>query len=443
MNRRDFLSSVAASPAVGAVQADRTRPKPPNVLFVLFDKCRTDAIGVYKERDVHTPNIDQLAATGVRFNNCYTPQALCGPARASIITGSYPHAHGLRRNVYPIRPSGMNSNYQEGIPDPFRDTRFRLWDNFPYYLNNAGYATAHIGKWHLGPLNPGFFDYWKSFNSLLRHWIGQPHKSRYRPDVHTDQGIRFIERADQPFFLYQAYYTPHEPTDPPKRFLEHYGEQEHAGYYASVTNLDWNVGRLVDALRKKGILDDTLIILTTEHGRTWVDRPGTVEGMCIPYDDASRIPLIIRYPRLFPQGKVWRSGVSLVDLMPTILDVAGVQPIGRAIIHGRSLVADMRSGRDEWDRPIIMQNLPMAAIDGSLYEERALRTEQYKLVLRRFDNRPELRPGELYDMKADPGETKNLYGSRSDVVRRLAQNMKTWGEENHDALADDLGAYAG
>ncbi|MBI3681036.1 MAG: sulfatase-like hydrolase/transferase [Acidobacteria bacterium] len=198
MQRRSFLGTLAAPLAYSQAVAAR----PPNILFLLFDKCRTDAIGAYGERQVHTPNLDALAASGVRFHNCFTPQALCGPARASIITGVHPHTHGLRRNVYPTRPNNSNSNYPEAIPDPFRDARFKLWDNFIYYLSNAGYATGHIGKWHLGPGNPGFFDYFKSFNSTLRHWIGEPHQSRYRPDVHTDLGISFIQRhAGEPFFL--------------------------------------------------------------------------------------------------------------------------------------------------------------------------------------------------------------------------------------------------
>lgn len=453
MYRRTFLSGVAAAPLVSVLRGQPQREdegsRMPNILFVLFDKCRTDAIGVYGERDVYTPNIDFLAQTGVRFKNCYTPQALCGPARASILTGAYPHAHGLRRNVYPVKPSTLNSNYQEAIPDPFRGTRFQLWDNFPYFLNSAGYATGHIGKWHLGPANPGFFDYWKSFNSLLKHWIGEAHRSAYRPDVHTGQGVRFIERhAHEPFFLYQSYYSPHEPLDPPKEYLQYYEGQEDAGYYGSVTNLDWNVGRLLDALRRKNILDETMIIVTTEHGRTWIERPGTSEGMCVSYDEVSRIPLIMRYPKLLPQGKVWEAGVSLVDLMPTILEVAGIspavrghhQPRGRSPIHGRSLITEIREGRDHWARTIVMQNIPQAAIQNSLYEERALRSKRFKLILRKFDVRPSFRPGEFYDMQADPGETRNLYESptHQTVVQGLAQRLKEWGQETGDDLAVEL-----
>jgi arylsulfatase A-like enzyme len=430
----------------GGALAAQTKPPQPNILFLLFDKCRTDAIGAYGRRDVHTPNLDWIASTGVRFTNCYTPQALCGPARASILTGLYPHAHGLRRNVYPFRPGTLNSNYPEPIVDPFRDARFRLWENFPFFLHNAGYETAHIGKWHLGPGNPGFFDTWKSFNSTLTHWIGEPHQSDYRPDVHTDQGIEFLERrAGGRFFLYLSYYAPHEPDDPPRRFLDPYRGKnvEHERYYASVTNLDWNVGRLLETLRKRNLLDRTLIVVTTEHGRTWRDRPGTSEGMCIAYDDASRIPLLMRCPGLLPGGVVWRSGVSLVDLMPTILEAARVRPIVRGgAIHGRSLLPDLRAGRDRWRSPVVMQNIPQRGIDGSYYDERALRTERWKLILRKFDVRPEIRPGELYDLNADPDENTNLFASNRATVRELAAALQSWGEEHQDPLAVELGRHS-
>ncbi len=447
MDRRSFLSAAGSAPLASAPQTDAGRAeRPPNILFILFDKCRRDAINAYGLRDVHTPNIDRLADEGVLFENCYVPQALCGPTRASLLTGSYPHWHGLRRNVYPITPGKLASNYQEPIVDPFRDTRFKLFDNFAYFLSNAGYATAHIGKWHLGPLNPGYFDYWKSFNSLLRHWIGEPHNSRYRPDVHTDQGIGFIEdHADEPWLLYQSYYAPHEPLDPPKRFLEPYAGQEHAGYHGSVSNLDWNVGRLVEALERTGQLDNTLIIVTTEHGRTWQQRPGTTEGMCVAYDEVARVPLILRHPRLLPRGKRWESGVSSVDIMPTILEAAGVKPVmgtdpspTRPFLHGRSLIELVNSGSDRWERPVVVENLPQAAIDGSFYEERAIRFENWKLILRLFDNRPAIRPGELYDLTADPGETRNLFADQPDIVKSMAERLRTWAEQTQDDLAGRL-----
>lgn len=446
LSRRSFLASTAAAASLPG----QTTPRPPNILFLLFDKCRTDAIGAYGERKVHTPNIDALAKDGVVFEHCYTPQALCGPARSSIITGLYPHAHGFRRNVYPMPSGKTNSNYPDPIPDPFRDPRFRLWDNFIYLLNNAGYATGHIGKWHLGPGNPGFFDYFKSFNSLLRHWIGELHASRYRPDVHTDQGIQFIEQhAHEPFFLYQSYYAPHEPNDPPKQFLEHYRGQENAEYYASVSNLDWNVGRLMDALRRTNQLENTLVILTTEHGRTWIERPGSAEGICLPYEEVSRIPFILRYPKMLPKGARWKSGVSLVDVMPTVLEATGVSnqlgPPGaglRVNQHGRSLISEVRGGRDNWDRPMVVMNVPQKGIDGSYYDERSIRTARHRLILRKFDLRPELRPGEVYDLQSDPGETRNLYASQPQLTAQLARQLVDWGQQYGDPLSVELGGFA-
>ena len=108
--------------------------RPPNVLVLLFDKCRTDAIGTYQGIRDRTPNLNQLAASGVRFAHAYTPQALCAPARASLLTGLYPHAHRIRYNPYPGVAAPTHSNFPDPVIDPFRDARFRLWDNFVYYL---------------------------------------------------------------------------------------------------------------------------------------------------------------------------------------------------------------------------------------------------------------------------------------------------------------------
>jgi len=128
----------------------------------------------------------------------------------------------------------------------------------------------------------------------------------------------------------------------------------------------------------------------------------------------------MRCPGVLPAGVVWQSGVSLVDLMPTILEAARVVPAIRGgEIHGRSLLPDLRAGRDRWRGPILMQNIPQRGIDGSYYDERALRTERWKLILRKFDARPELRPGELYDLQADPEENRNLYGSNRESASWL------------------------
>lgn len=204
---------------------------------------------------------------------------------------------------------------------------------------------------------------------------------------------------------------------------------------------------MIDALERSGQLDNTLVIVTTEHGRTWKTRPGTTEGMCVSYDEVARVPLILRYPRRLPAGTVWKSGVSSVDLMPTILDAAGVNPVmgtspspTRPFLHGGSLIHRVRHHQDRWDGPVVVQNFPQAAIDGSFYEERAIRFENWKLILRLFDNRPAIRPGELYDLDADPGESRNLYGRQPETVRAMADRLVAWGERTKDDLAVRLGS---
>ena len=141
MHRREFLASpfAAGVSAFAQTQAPSTqRQRYPNVLLLLFDKCRTDAIGAYEGIKDRSPNLNQLAASAVRFEHAYTPQALCAPARASILTGIYPHAHGIRYNPYPGTSAPTHSNFPDPVIDPFRDPRFHLWDNFVYYLSMRG-----------------------------------------------------------------------------------------------------------------------------------------------------------------------------------------------------------------------------------------------------------------------------------------------------------------
>lgn len=432
----------------------------PNVVMILFDKCLRDAIGAYSLKHVHTPNIDSLASSGVLFNSCYTPQSLCGPARASILTGKHPHAHGLCKNVYPHSEwAGHPNVFDDAIANPFDDARFHLWDNFPFLLHNAGYRTAHFGKWHLGMGNPGFFDRWVGFNSGLPHWVGTPHASPYRPDVHTDLGVEFIEdNSARPFFLYQSYYAPHDPLDPPKEFLDLYegSSVEPAAYYASVSNLDRNVGRLLDALRKAGVFDRTLVVLASDHGRCWdFSRPGTGSGgsLSIPYDEVARVPLIMHCPEALPAGVRWESGVCLTDIMPTVLAATGVHGRGRKSANTqnfsgsddpttRSLLADVQAGRDDWQRPVVLQNIGMTALNGSLFQDRSLRTRQHKLILRKFNVgvHPVELQCELFDMTADPGETVNL--AQSEAHQGTLADMKTqlhaWGVEHNDPLSVEL-----
>ena len=445
MRRRNFLASLAAASAVRS-QSQRQ----PNILILMYDKCRADAVGCYSGAEDRTPNLNQLAASGIRFDRAYTPQALCAPARASMLTGLYPHAHGVTRNVYPGPASDSHTNFPTPVIDPFRDPKFRLWDNVVFHLSNAGYATGCIGKWHLGPTNPGFFDTFKAFNSLLRHWVGEPHRSLYRPDIETDEGIRFIDHnADRPWFLYQSYYAPHEPLDPPKEWASKFANASDSDYHATIANLDWNAGRIINKLRRRNLLDNTLIVFTSDHGRTSIKRPGSAaQGIALSYEEVARVPLIMRFPSRLPEGRVWRSGVNLAALAPSILDAANVS-LTRGLpgfdqtpsMHATSLFRTV-SGTDTWRDPVIIQNIPQAAIDGSFFQERAIRKARHKLILRKFDMGPEFRDGELYDLDADPGESVNIYLKQPRLVAALASQLENWSRQTQDNIGLELARFA-
>lgn len=432
----------------------KAEQRPPNVVLILFDWARRDAIGVYSDKDVSTPNIDALSNAGVRFENAYTPATLCSPARASIITGVYPHAHQLRKTMYPAGINGgLPTMYADPIANPFDDGRFNLAINFPRYVTNSGFASAHIGKWHLGTSNPGFFDLFKSYNSLMPHWVGEPWQSAYREDIQTNEGIRFIQQnADRPFFLYQSYYTPHAPFQPPRKYADMYQEIDidHKDYYAAVSSLDENVSRIVRALDEQNILKDTLIIITADHGGSFQARPGSFRGMGIAYDEAARIPMIMHWPGGLPSGVVWESGVSLVDLAPTILAAANINTKSRIMeiitgrtgspFHGRNVIAEVNSGIDNWPTPVFMQNIPEAAIENSWFDERAMRSERWKLVLRDFSADPRARANAFFDLVNDPGESDNLYyqdGFREQLAQQLAL-MLEHAEDMQDSLSIKL-----
>ena len=448
-----FLPSVQGTEKLAPPSGDMQEP-PANVVLILFDWARRDAIGVYSKKDVSTPNIDRLANAGVRFDNAYTTATLCSPARASVITGVYPHTHGIRKTMYPAGiPGSLPTMYQEPIANPFDDARFKLAINFPKYITNSGYATAHFGKWHLGTGNPGFFDVFKSYNSLMPHWLNAPNKSAYREDIQTNEGIRFIKQnSDRPFFLYQSFYTPHAPFQAPQKYLDMYEKREidHKGYYAAVSSLDHNVGRLVETLEEKKILDNTLIIISTDHGGSFQSRPGSYRGMGIAYDEAARIPLIMHWPEGLAKNVAWDSGVSLVDIAPTILAATGINTKSRVMeivtgrqgspFHGRDLISEVNTGKDLWPNPVFIQNLPEAAIDNSWFDERAMRSKDWKLVLRSFTADPRARSNAFFNIASDPGESNNLYDNKRyrEQLKQQLELMLTTAEDLDDALTIEL-----
>lgn len=393
----------------------------------MADQFRADALGANGNTWVRTPALDRLAGSGVRFSNAYTPQALCTPARGALMTGVYPHTTRLDGNLYKV-------------DDAFQAPQLHLTPNLPTLLRQAGYRTGYIGKWHLGEKNPGLFDYWNGYNSydalnpeypLQPHWMGKPYESAYRADVDTGDAVRFLEEnRARPFALFVSYYPPHNPYNPPRKFEEMYQGREHPGYYGAVTAVDLDIGRVLDKLAALKLEDSTFVSFTADHGETFAGRLGS-QAKTVCYEESAKVPLLMRWPGHLPAVE-YRGGVTTLDLMPTILEVAGVAAPARC--QGHSRIADVRAGRLGWSEPVFLENITQNKIDGKPAIERAVRTENWKLILRDHPR------DELYDLRADPGEKNDLFSREPARVKELAALIADWAKRVDDPVAAGLAA---
>ena len=359
----------------------------PNLVLVCTDQQRMDSLGCYGNRFVVSPHVDRLASRGTRFSNAFTPWPVCTPARGTMWTGLYPHAHQLVDNVYGV------DNAFESVAR-VKLTVFEL-------LREAGYLTAHFGKWHLGEVQPPFFDVWEEcFNSRKGHWMDGRQDGEYRPDRQTDASIAFIQRqknAAQPFVMVQGYYPPHDPYTAPAR---HYAPYRHkgipfAGYYAAVSALDECTGRIIAALEQTGLAEKTIVIYYTDHGDTFFyRREGEHKFVC--FDDAIRIPFIVTGPGVVT-GALRSEPVGLQDLMPTLLDYAGVA--APANLHGRS-VRPLAEGRSiPWRDDFYIQNVTHV----SAITQRCLWHGRWKLIASANGAH------QFFDLENDPEEELDIF----------------------------------
>jgi arylsulfatase A-like enzyme len=358
----------------------------PNIVLVMTDQQRMDSLQCYGNRFTVTPETSRMADAGMCFDTALTPWPVCTPARGTAWTGVYPTTHGLIDNLY-------------GVENAFAThaaVRSTVFDG----LRAAGYRTAHFGKWHLGEARPPFFDHWEeSFNSRRGHWIDGRLDGDYRPDRATDAAVRWIgaQAGAGPFAMVLSFYPPHDPYSAPRRFYEPYRGKgvPFAGYYAAVSALDENLGRVRAAIAAAGLTDDTVVIYFSDHGDTfWYRREGEHKFVC--HDDAIRIPFIAEGPGVVPGGRC-AAPVGLQDLAPTMLDLAGAAiPDGT---HGRSLMPLLRGEEADRRCGYYVQNITHI----SAIHQRAWRTDRWKLIL------SETGAHELYDLAADPEEELDIF----------------------------------
>ena len=360
----------------------------PNIVLVMTDQQRMDSLTCYGNCFTVTPHTAAMAAKGMCFDTNLTPWPVCTQARATAWTGVYPTTHGVIDNLY-------------GVANAFAThslVKETVWD----HLQSSGYRTAHFGKWHLGEEQPPFFDHWdESFNSRRGHWIDGKLDGEYRPDRATDAATQWIGEqsgSDKPFAMILSFYPPHDPYSAPERFYEPYRGRgvPFAGYYAAVSALDHDLGRVRAAIGDANLAENTVLIYFSDHGDTfWYRREGEHKFVCT--DDALRIPLIVEGPGIEPASRS-PLHVGLQDLAPTMLDLAGVGI--PSVMQGKSLLPLLRGETpDTWRKGYYVQNITHI----SAIHQRAWRTERWKLIVSADGAH------ELFDLVADPEEELNIF----------------------------------
>ena len=421
----------------------------PNIVFILIDDLGWMDLRVQGNKAVHTPNIDKLAGEGMRFTDAYSAAPVCSPTRAAILTGQSParlaftnHAPD-RKSFIPDDPVLLPAFMHEHLAAEKVTVAERL--------KAVGYATAFMGKWHLSggrygkpefePTAQGFdiniggcgFGGPPTFFDPYRIPHLPPRKEgEYLPDRLADEAIDFIgarAKDAQPFLLCLWNYTVHWPMEAPAPLLEKYADHTGPGlndprYGAMIEAMDAATGRVIAAIDRLGLGKDTLIVFTSDNGgfggvadnRPLRDAKGDL------YEGGIRVPLIIRWPAVVAAGSVQHTPVVSMDFYPTLLDAAGValEPGELENLDGTNLMPLLR-GADQLPLRSLFFHYPNYAWTLSNRLGGAVREGQWKLI-ERFDT-GQL---ELFDLKADLGESTDVSSSKPEVAARLATDLRAW-----------------
>lgn len=426
----------------------------PNILLIVSEDNGPE-LGCYGEPYVRTPVLDKLAAEGVRFENAYVPQPGCSQSRAAYLTGLYPHQNGqIGLATWKFRM------YREDTPNIVRS------------LKEAGYRTGIIGKLHINPASAFPFDMKK---------IPSSNFNRKNLTDYAKFAGGFFNASDKPFFLSINYPDAHRPflkqvdslpkqplTADNVKPLAYFGldtpqlREQTADYYNCMSRLDALIGKLLDALRRSGKADNTMVVYLGDHGAD------LLRGKRTCYEGGVRVPLIVRWPGRAKPNQVRHELISTLDLMPTLLAVADAERVNS--LSGRSLLALLRDESTEWRRYLFTEYHLHSA--HNFYPQRTVRDARYKLILnlmpgqtnpgyqftlnRFFDDFPtaiESAPDhiqaayhrmktppeyELYDLQNDPNEFHNLTADaeHTAVLRALKEQLAAWRVRTADPLLD-------
>lgn len=454
----------------------------PNIVFILIDDMGWRDLQCFGSTFYETPNIDALAAEGMVFSQSYASCPVCSPSRASLMTGKYPARLGMTQYL-------GGHDYGKLMEVPYLDHLPLEEYTLPKAFQDGGYHTWCIGKWHLGerkyyPEEHGF-----EVNIGGCSW-GHPAKGYFSPwgienlkeevpdntyltDYLTDKALELIRntKKEEPFFLYWSHYAVHTPIQAKKEDIRRFEEksrrmkldqvtacvegenfpcwhkkgervvrrlvQSDIAYAAMIWNLDWNVGRLTEALKEKGIYEDTVIVFTSDNGGLSTAEGSPTcnaplsEGKGWGYEGGVRVPMIVKGPGI-PACRWCDTPVTTPDWYPTLLEMAGIRPDRRQCADGLSLVPLLR-GEQIPERPIYW-HYPHYGNQGGT-PVAAVRRGKYKLLLFFED-----RHTELYDLQEDVSESHDLSGQLPQLAGEMCELLEGWLEDVGGRIPRDRAA---
>jgi uncharacterized sulfatase len=432
---RDF--DVARTEAVlGGVRPDPQSGGLPNIVIILTDDLGYGDVGSFGSEAIRTPNLDQLAAEGVRMTSFCASAPLCSPSRAGLLAGRYPIRTHITMPLYP-RGSvmdllfGVTGTYTHGVRGIPEDEVL-----LPELLRQKGYSTGMLGKWHLGDISPhlpnenGFDFFYGAYYSndetpyaIYRNSeieVEAPADQSVLTQSFTREGIEFIEKnKDRQFFLYYAQPFPHIPLHASEAFR---GRSEAGLYGDTVEEVDWSIGEILGTLREQGLDGNTIVFFMSDNGPWWQGSPGFKRGRKnLPFEGGLRVPFIARWPGVIPAGTVTDEMSMNFDVFATCLAAAGIPLPQDRIIDGEDIL------------PVLQGQASSPHETLYYYKGRRLlgvRHRDWKYLRRHMTDNggyASLSQGPfLFNLRSDPNESYSLIESEPEVAERLAKMMHDW-----------------
>lgn len=413
-------------------QKKNTNNKKPNVIVILSDDAGYADFGAYGGKEIPTPNIDALIASGVKFTNAYVSASVCAPSRAGLLTGRYQQRFGFENNQSG-KPTKGFTRADMGM-DPKENT---MGDE----MRANGYRTLAIGKWHLGdeekhfPLNRGFDEF---YGFVGGHRSFFPYKTKpgkeeqlhdnlkivpeekvtYLTDMWTDKAISYMtEKATKPFFIYLAYNAVHTPVDAKKDLWDKFSSIQDSGrrsYAALMTSLDDNVGRLREAMKNNHLDENTIVVFLNDNGGATNNNSdnGPLRGMKgSKWEGGIRVAMAVSWKNQLPANKVYNSPVISLDVLPTVLAACSGNQVGKNKLDGVNLIPYLTNKNSKIPHQDLFWRRGAAA---------AVREGKWKLIRVKTD------PILLFNLEDDLSETKNLATQHPEIVKRLLDKISNW-----------------